>query len=82
MKRTEVPHCSVEDILENRHVKIKSQSHTISMLLQARTHGLRKILAMLKSSGLILQPLEGVGLPIEGWFLSVLKISLLLWRYG
>ena len=36
------------------------------MLLQAQSHGLRKILAMLKSSGLILQLSEVVGLPVLG----------------
>jgi hypothetical protein len=39
---------------------------TIPMLLYARSHGLRKILAMLKSSGLILQLSEAISLPVVG----------------
>jgi len=44
--------------------------------------GLRKILALLKFSGLILQLTEGVGLPVVVGFLSVLKILLPLRSYG
>jgi hypothetical protein len=49
---------------------------TTPILSQARSHGLRTVLTMLKYSGLILQLSEGLGLPMVGEFLSVSKISL------
>ena len=49
--------------------------------VQARNHGLRKILTMLNSSGMILQLSGGIGLPVVVGFLSVLKISLPLRSY-
>ena len=52
-------------------------THTIPMMLQARNHGVRKILTMLKSSWLILQRSKRIGLPVVVGFLSDLKISLL-----
>ena len=54
----------------------------IPMLLLARNHGLRMILAILKSSGMISQLSEGIGLSVVVGFLSVLKISLPVRSYG
>jgi hypothetical protein len=52
------------------------------MLLWARNDGFRKILAMLKPSGLVVKLSEELGLSLVVGFLSVLKISLILLSYG
>ena len=44
------------------------------MLVKVQDHSLRKIVAMLKSSGLILQLTGGIGPPVGGGFMCVKKV--------